>query len=70
MKYKKNQVFYSVNACPTFGGACLSRGLFDTLSSAQAVADTFAEWEIWRHEDRNGKRVENKLWFASFAKVA
>jgi len=70
MKYKKNQVSYSVNACTTLGGACLSRGLFDALRDAQTEADNWAEWEIWRHEDRNGRRVENKLWFASYAKAA
>ena len=70
MKYKKNQVFYSVNSCAIVGGACLSRGLFETLRVAQVEANKWAEWEIWRHEDRDGKRVENKLWFASYAKVA
>jgi hypothetical protein len=69
MKTKKNQVFYSVNACQISGGACLSRGIFDTLQDAQISANGFAEWEIWRHEDRNGVRVENKLWLASFAMV-
>lgn len=67
MKTKKNQVFYTVNACQIEGGACLSRGIFETLRDAQAIANGFAEWEIWRHEDRNGVRVENKLWFASLA---
>jgi hypothetical protein len=70
MKYKKTQVFYSVSAAATFGGAFLSRGLFDVLRDAQIEADKWAEWEICRHEDRNGIRVENKLWFASCAKAA
>lgn len=70
MKYKKNQVFYSVNACATLGGACLARGIFDALRDAQTEADKWEEWEIWRHEDRNGTRVENKLFSASYAKAA
>ena len=67
MKTKRTQVFYTVNACQIEGGSCLSRGIFETLGDAQSRANGFPEWEIWRHEDRNGVRVENKLWFASYA---
>lgn len=67
MKTKKSQIFYSVNACSVVGGACLSRGMFAALSSALDAARAFPEWEVWRHEDRAGIRIENRVVAASFA---
>ena len=69
IKTSKDQVFYTVNGCLVIGGEGLGRGVFDFLYMAQDEADKWAEWEIWRHEDKRGVRVENKLLLASYAKI-
>lgn len=55
-----NSVFYSVLARKEEGAALMSRGVFDLYRDAKEESDKYSEYEIWRHTDKDGKRVENK----------
>jgi len=65
-KIKKQQVFYSVKGATVEGGAMIARGIFDVMGAALKEGEQFKEWEVWRHKDEHGERVEDKIINSSY----
>jgi len=61
MKTPKKQVYWALSASIVNGGSLISRGLFDRLCDAVEAADAFPFHEIWRLEDREGRRYKQTL---------
>lgn len=58
---KKKYLFYTLVGNKSKNAAMMVRGIFDRKKDAIKEAEKCAEFEIRRHVEIDGKRVENEL---------
>lgn len=65
-KSTDNRVFYSVSGSREKGAAIINRGWFNNLKDAKLEAEKYPEYEVKRHEDKDGVRVKNEVVFCLY----
>jgi hypothetical protein len=55
-----SQIYYGVKAGSDFS-ALIGRGVFDLRRDAIACAEKFPAFQVWRYEDKDGKRFSEEL---------
>ena len=58
--FPDSQIYYGVKAGSDFS-ALLGRGVFNLKRDAMDCAERFPAFQVWRYEDRGGKRFCEEL---------